>query len=582
MTNLLLVAGLAAFAFVVGRATKRFLSEVIVFIAIGILIGPEGLRLVDEAALAALDPLLAVSLGAIVFLIGERLELPALRQVRHTLTPIAVLDSALTFLLCLGVMIAVGLSFQSAYLLAAIALSTSPTTLLAVIAERRAKGSLSDHLQAATALNNVTSAVLYGLGLPLVLAVEGSSGAGEGLVAFAQLVLASAVIGTLGAMVLRRGWASMGGAGEQLLFVLVVLLVAVATSRAVQAPVVLSTLVMGALTANDPRDLRPLFGMLRILEAPIYLVFFVIAGAGVHLEELASIGGFGVAFVLARGAGKLAGGWAGAHLTRSGRRAGWGAHMGLGLLPFAGMAIGLAAFTFEKAAEVGVDQLGGEVSAIVLGAVVVFELLGPFAVTRALDRTGESGRAAVEQEARAAAEDRLAPHRVRHILFPISSPEMARAKAGPVADLAVSAGATLTGLHAVPPGSHDPDVVDPALSVVRQLAAARGLSFEPIVREASSVVDAIVETAREAAVDLIVMGESAPRLLDRGGRRLVHEVAERADVPVIVIPTVSRGPVRPARRDQVPVPSASVEDAPGDGHGATTGPSGRSSGERRL
>lgn len=577
MTNLLLVAGLAAFAFVVGRATKRFLSEVIVFIAIGIIIGPEALRLVDEAALAALDPLLAVSLGAIVFLIGERLELPALRQVRHTLTPIAVLDSALTFLLCLGVMTAVGLSFQSAYLLAAIALSTSPTTLLAVIAERRAKGSLTDHLQAATALNNVTSAVLYGVGLPLVLAV-GRSGAGEGLVAFAQLVLASAVIGTLGALALRRWWASMRGVGEQLLFVLVVLLVAVATSRAVSAPVVLSTLIMGALTANDPRDLRPLFGMLRTLEAPIYLVFFVIAGAGVHLEELASIGGFGIAFVLARGAGKLAGGWAGAHLTRSGRRAGWGAHMGLGLLPFAGMAIGLAAFTFEKAAEVGADQLGGEVSAIVLGAVVVFELLGPFAVTRGLDRTGESGRAAVEEEARAAAEDRLAPHRVRHILFPISSPEMARAKAGPVADLAVSAGATLTGLHAVSPGSHDPDVVDPALSVVRQLAAARGLSFEPIVREASSVVDAIVQTAREAAVDLIVMGESAPGLLDQGGRRLVHEVAEHADVPVIVVPTVARGSVQPARRDQVPMPSASVQDTSGDFHSAAPSPRIRTSG----
>ncbi|MBW3562165.1 MAG: cation:proton antiporter [Actinobacteria bacterium] len=552
MTSLLLVAGLAAFAFVVGRATKRFLSEVIVFIAIGIVIGPEVLGVIDDEGLAALDPVLALALGAIVFMIGERLELPALRRVRHTLTPIAILDSALTFALCFGGLLLAGLNVSESYLLAAIALSTSPTTLLAVIAERRAKGPLADHLQAATALNNVTSAILYGIGLPFVLAVQGeSAGAQTGLLAFAQLVVASVVIGAVGAWILRRWWDSLHAVGEQLLFVLVVLLGAVAVSRYVGAPVVLSTLVMGAVTANDPRDLRPLFGTLRTLEAPIYLVFFLIAGAGVHLQELTAIGGLGAVYVAARMIAKVGGGWAGAHLTRSGRRSGWGIDMGLGLIPFAGMAIGLAAFTFERAAEVGADQLGSDVSAIVLGSVVVFELLGPFAVSRALDSAGESGKAAQEAELRAAAEDRLAPHRVHHILFPISSPEMAREKAGPVADLAASAGATLTALHIVPPGTYDPDIADPALSVVRQLATTRGLSYEAVVREATSIVDAILEVAREAAIDLIVMGEPAPRLLDRGGHRMVHEVVQRADIPVLIVPTLADR--RPVGRDQVPV-----------------------------
>lgn len=540
--GLLLVAGLGAFAFVVGRASRRVASEVVVFIIIGIAVGPTGLGLVDDPTLTALDPVLAIALGAIVFLIGEHLELPALRQVRHTVTPIAVLDNALTFVACLVVMLLLGMSFNAAYLLAAIALSTSPTTLLAVIAERRARGQLTHHLQVATALNNVASAALFGLGLPFVLATETTRGQGwvEGLVAFAQLVVAALLLGAAGAWVLRRWWEAVHGTGEQILFVVITLIGVVALSRVVQAPVVLSTLVMGAVTANDPRDLTPLFAALRTLEAPIYLVFFVIAGAGVHLDELIAIGGLGVGYLAARSAGKIGGGWLGGRLTRSGRRAGWGIHAGTGLLPFAGMAIGLAAFTFERASQLGAETLAAEVAGIVLGSVVIFELVGPVVVGRALDAAGESGKAAAEEQLNAAVEARRAPHRIRHILLAVSSLEMARAKSGPIADLAVSAGATLTAVHVVPPGGHNPEVADPALSVIRQLAVTRGLAYEAVVRESNSVADGVVEVAREAAVDLIVVGEPTSRLLDRGGHRLVHEIAQRADVPVLVVPTVGR------------------------------------------
>jgi len=65
--------------------------------------------------------------------------------------------------------------------------------------------------------------------------------------------------------------------------------------------------------------------------------------------------------------------------------------------------------------------------------------------------------------------------------------------------------------------------------------------FQAIVRAGDSVVDAIVEVALDAAVDLIVIGEPVSRGLDRGGgRRIVHEVAERLPptVRVVVIPTV--------------------------------------------
>ncbi len=184
-------------------------------------------------------------------------------------------------------------------------------------------------------------------------------------------------------------------------------------------------------------------------------------------------------------------------------------------------------------------------SAIVLGSVVVFELIGPVGVGRALDRTGESGADAAEG---AMAEDADAPHLIRHILVPLSSPGMARRKAPQIVDLAASTGATLTGLHVIPPDRRlDPEEVPPALRFVALVAQARDVPFRPVVLAADSVVDAIVDQAHAADVDLIVLGEPYPRALDEGGgQRIVHEVTRRVrpGIRVLVVPTLDRTDVR--------------------------------------
>lgn len=541
-TGLLLIAALGVAAFVVGHVTRRWVSEVIVFITIGIVIGPEVVGLIDGGTVENLDPVISLALGAIVFGIGERLELPVLRQIGSTLTPIALLEIALVFVLSFLGLLAVGLPVSYAYLLAAIAVSTSPTTLVAVIANRSARGRFTDHLLSATALDNLASAVLFGLGLPIVLAAE-TPGTREGAVAFFQLMVFSVVIGVIAGYVLRRWMDSLHRPGERLLFVLVVLVATVGVSRYAEAPVVLSTLIAGALLANDPRDTRPLFASLRTLEAPIFLVFFLVVGAGVHLEELASVGLAGFVYITARIVGKFAGGWIGAEVTRQGRQSNWGPWLGAGLSPFAGMAIGLAAFTLDKANQAGLDQLGQDVSTIVLGSVVVFELVGPIAVGKALDRTGDSGVDAVTVNG--SAEAARAPHMIRHVLVPLSSPGMARRKAPQIVDLAASAGATLTGLHVVSRVRPDDEADDlpPALRLVELVASSRDVVFQPVVMVSDSVVDAIVATAIDQDVDLIVLGEPYPRALDRGGgRRIVHEVARRVSpgIRVMVVPTLER------------------------------------------
>ena len=129
--------------------------------------------------------------------------------------------------------------------------------------------------------------------------------------------------------------------------------------------------------------------------------------------------------------------------------------------------------------------------------------------------------------------------------MPLSSPGMARRKASQLVDLAASTGATLSGLHVATRDRmpDDLDTVPPALRFLELVAQARDVPFNPVIKVADSVVDAIVDVALSSDVDLVVLGEPYPRAMDRGGgQRIVHEVARRVTprVRVLVVPTLER------------------------------------------
>jgi CBS domain-containing protein len=153
-------------------------------------------------------------------------------------------------------------------------------------------------------------------------------------------------------------------------------------SRLLELEPLLSCLVLGMILANSSPRWNRLVKALNEIDYPIYVVFFVLAGANLHIDTLAHIGLLGITYVLARTCGKLAGAFLGARLGRFGQREQtW---VGMTLLAQAGMAIGLAATLARQWPE------GGRlVETVILGSVVIFELIGPLAVRCGLVKAGE-------------------------------------------------------------------------------------------------------------------------------------------------------------------------------------------------
>jgi Kef-type K+ transport system membrane component KefB len=117
--------------------------------------------------------------------------------------------------------------------------------------------------------------------------------------------------------------------------------------------------------------------------APILILFFVISGAELDLSVFADIMIvlIGVVYIVSRSIGKYFGAALSAKATRCDSNI--VKYLGITLLPQAGVALGMAL----KAMELGPD--GEIVRNIILFAVLIYELIGPYLTKIALTKAGD-------------------------------------------------------------------------------------------------------------------------------------------------------------------------------------------------
>jgi len=276
-----------------------------------------------------------------------------------------------------------GLPRLQAAIAAAIGTATGASVLLLVIHAQRADGPLTDRAVNLTALNNVFSVVAVTMLLAL-LHLEYRPRMTELLLHPVYLLVGSALLGYLAsvALVLLARWL---GKREDLQFILLVamVLLTVGVAKALQLSMLVSLLALGVMARNRDRqrDLLPVeFGPTAQV---LFVVLFVISGAAVTLADLTAGVLVGLAYVVARLAGKLVGVMLFARL--SGLRARKAALLTLTLMPMSATAVVMVETTARF-----YPEFGGQLAAVVLSAVLLLELTAPLMVQLALRAAGET------------------------------------------------------------------------------------------------------------------------------------------------------------------------------------------------
>lgn len=379
MFGVLLLVGLVGGEF----ARRARLPTITGFLVIGFLLGPSISGVLDADLLAAAKPLTEFALALVLFQIGRLLDVRAMAQDPRLLA-VSLAECSASFLLVF-VVLSQGLGmepFPSA-LVAAIGVSSSPAVLFVVARELGASGVLTARAFSLVAINNVVAFLLFTALLPGLLDGGGATDAADAVVLASWQLLGALLLGwamTRLKLYVAR-WVGLGEP-EQFALSLGSIVLALGVAVMLHLSILLALLALGILSRNLDRDGNLNDVQFGHLSSVFFTVLFVVSGAKLHAHELVAAGAAATAFAAARIVGKWSGAWLATRV--SGESPQQALLIGLPLVPMAGLAIGLVDMTE------GFDpRISATLSAVVLGAIAIFETIGPIATAFALKRAGE-------------------------------------------------------------------------------------------------------------------------------------------------------------------------------------------------
>ncbi len=364
--------------------TMSWLPSITGFMLLGYVAGPSGFNVLSEEALATSRVIIDIALGLILYRLGLSLDIKAVLRDRCLLTA-TVLETVATMLAVFFVLRYFGISALAAAFIAVICISSSPAVLIHVGHELGAKGPVTNSATSLVALNNVISFLVFSALLPVAHVATDASWQ---VIVFQPIyqLFGSSLIALVVAFGLHYLTLSTRKA-KQYRFALVVgaTMLALGLAKALMLSTLFAPLALGVIVRNiEHEDLVSSIDFGETFEL-FFIVLFVFAGANLHLHELMQYAPAAVALVLTRGVAKWLGVFTAAKVFRIPTRQ--AVATGLLLVPMAGLAIGLVQTTSQL-----FPNEVTTVSALVLGAVAIFETIGPPIAAWAFRYSGEVGQ----------------------------------------------------------------------------------------------------------------------------------------------------------------------------------------------
>jgi len=360
-----------------GTLYERFMLSGAEFLAIGAVIGPSGLQILDRWTLTNLEPFLILALSWIGLLLGIQLRWRHLIRFPWPYFQVSLVQGAVTLGLCFGalallfffwtpVVAAAADRWRAALCLGAVA-ALSSSTEAALHEPRAAKGGhVAGLLRFVPAIDPLVT--LLGLGLLFSFWHSGRQAVGVEFSGF-QWLLASVGGGLLLGSLFLLLLASVHQSDEAVLAVLGMAIFSGGLASVFHLSPLVVGLIQGILISNWRRQEDLLLNMLLKLERPLYVALLVLAGAAWRFDEPAGYL-LAVLFIALRVGAKFLGVRTALAVTRlpfhvPGR---WW----LGLVPQGAMAIAVAV----SYGLIYDDPLGRATFSAILLSTVVLTLLG--------------------------------------------------------------------------------------------------------------------------------------------------------------------------------------------------------------
>jgi Kef-type K+ transport system membrane component KefB len=352
------------------------------YILLGILLGPYALNVTGGGLIASSELLSNIVLGFIAFHIGKNFSVEHFKRIGKAVLSVSISVTVAT-LICVtvGIYYVAHQPFHIALLFGAISTATAPATTMMVIRQYKARGMFTDVLLGTVAIDDAWGIMIFSVSLAIAQVLQVGQFSEWIIMAVtikaAAKIFLSVILGSIMAIIASRISGYLKRREDVLTFILGAILINTGVALYFHMSPLLSNMFFGAMLVNIEKTSFKFFESVNSVDWPLYVMFYVLAGANLDIGLLGSLGLIGSVYIISRIIGRIGGAYAGAVIAgteQSIRR-----YMGLALMAQAGVAIGLAMM-----AKASLPHTGGAILNTIIATTVVYEIFGPIAARYAL------------------------------------------------------------------------------------------------------------------------------------------------------------------------------------------------------
>ncbi len=405
LPELLVVGAIIIAAFYLGRTVKLIkLPSLVGFMLLGVLLGPSLFNILGETQQQHLAFITEIALGFVALSIGLELKFSSLKKLGNGIVGVIFAESLGAFILVAGLIYLITKNLPLALIFGGIAPASAPAGTVAVIQEYKAKGPLTKALYAVVGFDDGLGIIIFGFAAAIaknILITE--SGMTESNFWFTMWVplkevFLSIASGAILAILFSLLAKKLKNSGDVSILLIGFVLLGIGLSSLLHLSLILTNMIIGMVVVNTQSYdlLQRIHDRLPSFMPLLFILFFTLAGANLHINALPSLGLIGLIYIFARSSGLIFGSRIGAlfgHVDPKIKN--W---IGLGILSQAGVAIGLSLIVKQEFAglgrmlDIGIttgDFIGNTVITTVTATCLFFEIIGPILTRIALKKAGE-------------------------------------------------------------------------------------------------------------------------------------------------------------------------------------------------
>ena len=380
------------------------LPSIIGFMIFGAILGPSFLDFYSDHLQESLGFITDIALGFVALSIGLELKFSTLKKLGKGMVYVILLESFFAFGFVLTTIYLLTGNLPLALVFAGIAPASAPAGTVAIIQEYKAKGSLTKALYTVVGFDDGLGIIIFGFASAfaqsLLLQETGQEAAGFLTTILMPLeeIGISLLIGVLTGIIFSFLSKKLKSNEDLIILIFGFVLFTCGLSKLFHASIILTIMIIGIFIINTQSAalIRRIQENLKTFMPLLFILFFTLAGANLHISAIPSLGILGIIYILSRAFGLISGARVGAVLGKLDDKI--KKYLGLGILSQAGVAIGLSLLVKEdfhgmgRTISEGVtsgDYIGVTIITTVTATCIVFEIIGPILTKYALTKAGE-------------------------------------------------------------------------------------------------------------------------------------------------------------------------------------------------